>query len=164
MAADQRLAELHRKCLDEPGNAVEACARALQAGVEVAAAVDLELQRVDPAGRMSVAFDHVTAGEGVVPDIAFANLDGGVFLALDLGKNVFPIGQQPKIDQCLYLESCAYGSDHADRQHQPQALRGDEIESEYRCHRAGVTSMRFLRKTTKRTMSSSQSVSVRRTR
>ena len=31
-----------------------------------------------------------TAGEGVVPDIAFANLDGGVFLALDLGKNIFP--------------------------------------------------------------------------
>ena len=31
-----------------------------------------------------------TAGEGVVPDVAFANLDGGVFLALDLGKNIFP--------------------------------------------------------------------------
>src|SRR5437868_6060192 len=38
-----------------------------------------------------------------VPDMAFANLDGGVFLALDLGKNVFPLGQQPKIDQCLYF-------------------------------------------------------------
>ena len=46
-----------------------------------------------------------TAGEGVVPDVAFANLDGGVFLALDLGKNIFPLGQQPKIDQCLYLAS-----------------------------------------------------------
>ncbi len=46
-----------------------------------------------------------TAGEGVVPDLAFANLDGGVFLALDLGKNMFPLGQQPKIDQCLYLAS-----------------------------------------------------------
>lgn len=46
-----------------------------------------------------------TAGEGVVADVAFANLDGGVFLALDLGKNVFPLGQQPKIDQCLYLAS-----------------------------------------------------------
>jgi hypothetical protein len=44
-----------------------------------------------------------TAGEGVLPDMAFANLDGGVFLALDLGKNVMPLGQQPKIDQCLYL-------------------------------------------------------------
>jgi len=44
-------------------------------------------------------------GEGVVQDHAFANLDGGVFLALDLGKNIFPIGQQPKIDQCLYLAS-----------------------------------------------------------
>ena len=44
-----------------------------------------------------------TAGEGVLPDMAFANLDGGVFLALDLGKNVFPLGQQPKIDQCLYF-------------------------------------------------------------
>ncbi|MFI5290331.1 MAG: hypothetical protein ACHQ17_11810, partial [Polyangia bacterium] len=43
--------------------------------------------------------------EGVMPDHAFANLDGGVFLALDLGKNAQPLGTSPKIDQCLYLAS-----------------------------------------------------------
>jgi hypothetical protein len=44
-------------------------------------------------------------GEGVMPDQALANLDGGVFLALDLGKNVMPLGASPKNDQCLYLAS-----------------------------------------------------------
>ncbi len=44
-------------------------------------------------------------GEGVLPDTAFANLDGGVFLALDLHKNVHPLGASPKIDQCVYLAS-----------------------------------------------------------
>jgi predicted phage baseplate assembly protein len=44
-------------------------------------------------------------GEGVMPDTAFANLDGGVFLALDLHKNVHPLGASPKIDQCVYLAS-----------------------------------------------------------
>ena len=44
-------------------------------------------------------------GEGVMPDAAFANLDGGVFLALDLGKNAHPLGTSPKIDQCVYLAS-----------------------------------------------------------
>src|SRR5581483_693203 len=44
-------------------------------------------------------------GEGVVPDHAFANLDGGVFLALDLGKNSHPLGTSPKIDQCFYIAS-----------------------------------------------------------
>src|SRR5581483_37678 len=44
-------------------------------------------------------------GEGVMPDSAFANLDGGVFLALDLGKNSLPLGTSPKIDQCWYLAS-----------------------------------------------------------
>ena len=44
-------------------------------------------------------------GEGVLPDAAFANLDGGVFLALDLHKNVHPLGTSPKIDQCFYLSS-----------------------------------------------------------
>jgi hypothetical protein len=44
-------------------------------------------------------------GEGVSPDVAFANLDGGVFLPLDLGKNSHPLGTHPKIDTCLYLAS-----------------------------------------------------------
>ncbi len=42
-------------------------------------------------------------GDTIVPDLAFANLDGGVFLAIDLGKNCHPFGTQPKIDQCFYL-------------------------------------------------------------
>src|SRR4030095_8026018 len=46
-----------------------------------------------------------THAEGVVPDHAFANLEGGVFLALDLGKNSHPLGTSPKIDQCFYLAS-----------------------------------------------------------
>jgi Baseplate J-like protein len=46
-----------------------------------------------------------TGGEGVNPDHAFANLDGGVFLALDLGKNSHPLGTSPKIDQCFYIAS-----------------------------------------------------------
>jgi hypothetical protein len=44
-------------------------------------------------------------GEGVLPDMALANLDGGVFLPLDLGKNCQPLGTHPKMDQCLYLAS-----------------------------------------------------------
>lgn len=44
-------------------------------------------------------------GEGVMPDTALANLDGGVFIALDLGKNAMPLGSSPKVDQCLYLAS-----------------------------------------------------------
>jgi len=44
-------------------------------------------------------------GEGIMPDLGFANLDGGVFLALDLGKNCFPFGTAPKVDQCFYLAS-----------------------------------------------------------
>lgn len=44
-------------------------------------------------------------GDAIVPDLAFANLDGGVFLALDLGKNCHPFGTQPKIDQCFYVSS-----------------------------------------------------------
>jgi uncharacterized phage protein gp47/JayE len=44
-------------------------------------------------------------GEGVLPDFAFANLDGGVFVALDLGKNTLPFGSSPKADQCFYFAS-----------------------------------------------------------
>ena len=45
------------------------------------------------------------AGEGVLPDLAYANFEGGVFIALDLGKNSHPFGTQPKVDQCFYLAS-----------------------------------------------------------
>lgn len=42
-------------------------------------------------------------GEGVPPDRAFANLETNAFLGLDLGKNMFPLGKEPKADCCLYL-------------------------------------------------------------
>jgi hypothetical protein len=42
-------------------------------------------------------------GEGVAPDRAFANLETNAFLGLDLGKNMFPFGKEPKADCCLYL-------------------------------------------------------------
>jgi len=43
--------------------------------------------------------------EGILPEGSFANLEGGVFLALDLGKNAMPFGQQPKVDTCWYIAS-----------------------------------------------------------
>jgi hypothetical protein len=42
-------------------------------------------------------------GEGVVPDRALANLDNNAFLFLDLGKNAFVFGKEPKVDCVLYL-------------------------------------------------------------
>lgn len=42
-------------------------------------------------------------GEGLLPTHAFANLDTNAFLQLDLGKNVYPFGKDPKIDCILYL-------------------------------------------------------------
>jgi Baseplate J-like protein len=46
-----------------------------------------------------------TIGEGQPPDLALANLDGTVFIALDLGKNCFPFGAEPKVDHCFYISS-----------------------------------------------------------
>ena len=46
-----------------------------------------------------------TIGEGAPPEHALANLDANVFLALDLGKNCFPFGAEPKPDYCFYLAS-----------------------------------------------------------
>ncbi len=46
-----------------------------------------------------------TIGEGQPPDLALANLDNNIFIALDLGKNSFPFGSEPKIDHCFYLAS-----------------------------------------------------------
>ncbi len=46
-----------------------------------------------------------TIGEGQPPEMALANLDNGVFIALDLGKNHFPFGSEPKPDHCFYLAS-----------------------------------------------------------
>ncbi len=42
-------------------------------------------------------------GEGLLPTQAYANLDNNAFLALDLGKNIYPFGKEPKVDNILYL-------------------------------------------------------------
>ena len=42
-------------------------------------------------------------GEGVLPERAFANVDDNAFILLDLGKNVYPLGKEPKVDSVLYL-------------------------------------------------------------
>jgi predicted phage baseplate assembly protein len=44
-------------------------------------------------------------GEGLLPNQALANLDNNAFLQLDLGKNLYPFGKEPKPDCILYL-SC----------------------------------------------------------
>jgi hypothetical protein len=42
-------------------------------------------------------------GEGLLPTHAFANLESTAFIALDLGKNVYPFGKEPAVDCILYL-------------------------------------------------------------
>ncbi|MGE5181521.1 MAG: putative baseplate assembly protein [Acidobacteriota bacterium] len=42
-------------------------------------------------------------GEGLLPTQAYANLDNNAFLQLDLSKNLYPFGKDPKIDCMLYL-------------------------------------------------------------
>jgi predicted phage baseplate assembly protein len=42
-------------------------------------------------------------GEGLLPDQAYANLDNNAFLPLDLSKNIYPFGKEPKVDCLLYL-------------------------------------------------------------
>jgi predicted phage baseplate assembly protein len=42
-------------------------------------------------------------GEGLLPTQAYANLDNNAFLALDLSKNIYPFGKDPKVDCILYL-------------------------------------------------------------
>jgi predicted phage baseplate assembly protein len=42
-------------------------------------------------------------GEGLLPTQAYANLDNNAFLTLDLGKNIYPFGKDPKVDCVLYL-------------------------------------------------------------
>jgi predicted phage baseplate assembly protein len=42
-------------------------------------------------------------GEGLLPTQAYANLDNNAFLPLDLSKNVYPFGKDPKADCILYL-------------------------------------------------------------
>jgi len=42
-------------------------------------------------------------GEGLLPTQAYANLDNNAFLPLDLSKNIYPFGKEPKVDCLLYL-------------------------------------------------------------
>jgi predicted phage baseplate assembly protein len=42
-------------------------------------------------------------GDGLLPNLAYANLDNNAFLSLDLGKNLYPFGKEPKVDCILYL-------------------------------------------------------------
>ncbi len=42
-------------------------------------------------------------GEGLLPTQAYANLDNAAFLPLDLSKNIYPFGKEPKVDCILYL-------------------------------------------------------------
>ena len=43
------------------------------------------------------------AGEGLSPEHAYANLDANAYLPLDLSKNFYPLGKEPKLDHTLYL-------------------------------------------------------------
>ena len=62
---------------------------------EVTSAEDTEVDTI--RARVEVV------GEGVLPERAFANLDNDAFLLLDLGKNTYPLGKDPKVDCILYL-------------------------------------------------------------
>ncbi len=42
-------------------------------------------------------------GEGLAPEKAIANLDTSAFIVLDLGKNMYPFGKEPKVDCILYI-------------------------------------------------------------
>ncbi|HTJ46934.1 MAG TPA: putative baseplate assembly protein [Kofleriaceae bacterium] len=42
-------------------------------------------------------------GEGLQPEKAIANLDTAAFIVLDLGKNMYPFGKEPKVDCILYV-------------------------------------------------------------
>src|SRR3569832_2474467 len=41
-------------------------------------------------------------GEGLLPTQAYAHLDNAAFLQLDLSKNLYPFGKEPKVDCILY--------------------------------------------------------------
>jgi hypothetical protein len=42
-------------------------------------------------------------GEGVVPEKAVSNLDSGAYISVDIGKNSYPFGKDPKVDCVFYL-------------------------------------------------------------
>jgi predicted phage baseplate assembly protein len=45
------------------------------------------------------------SGEGVAPDRAMVNLDNDACIFLDLGKNIYPFGKEPKVD-CIFYLAC----------------------------------------------------------
>ena len=61
-----------------------------------------------PASPEDTEIDTIRArvevvGEGLLPTQAYANLDNNAFLQLDLSKNLYPFGKEPKVDCILYL-------------------------------------------------------------
>ncbi|HEY6175381.1 MAG TPA: hypothetical protein VIX73_13080, partial [Kofleriaceae bacterium] len=61
-----------------------------------------------PASERDTEIDTIrtrveVVGEGLLPTQAYANLDNNAFLTLDLGKNLYPFGKEPKVDCILYL-------------------------------------------------------------
>ena len=44
-------------------------------------------------------------GEGVQPENAYSELEGGLKIALDLSKNFYPFQKDPKLDYCFYVAS-----------------------------------------------------------
>lgn len=43
--------------------------------------------------------------DGVEPDHSFLNSGGDIFMAVDLSKNFYPLGEEPKFDNVIYLAS-----------------------------------------------------------
>ncbi|MBT8495411.1 MAG: hypothetical protein KJO07_20350, partial [Deltaproteobacteria bacterium] len=43
------------------------------------------------------------SGDGIEPDKALVNLEGDASFSLDMSKNMYLLGREPKIDACLYL-------------------------------------------------------------
>src|SRR5947207_12814561 len=61
-----------------------------------------------PASEKDTEIDTIRArveivGEGLLPTHAYANLDNNAVLSLDLSKNLYPFGKQPKVDCILYV-------------------------------------------------------------
>ena len=56
-----------------------------------------------PSGGHTIRTKVEVVGEGLLPTQAYANLDNAAFLQLDLSKNLYPFGKEPKVDCILYL-------------------------------------------------------------
>lgn len=61
-----------------------------------------------PRGEDETVVDTISArlevlGEGVPPELALCNAEGGLYTTLDVDKNFLPLGKAPQIDSTLYL-------------------------------------------------------------